>query len=269
MFFYYLILFFGLFILLVVIPLREREISIKTVFRRLRMKFRSRKKPESLLGAKNIYAITCTAGSSALIHISKVYYFSLLCLLLGKRKRLKHVQGELDIINQHYDAINKEMHNSIHRLKEESIESGQFYIQAIENIRNSTSAINAFSEMIFKLANNNTHSFVETQKKDFRQFNESMAYFFNLTIHVIKNQRFEKYKEIDEDFNNLLLEIEGLKKKQIKLIKKGVITTQVSLEQMGLISESTNLVVAIKQLTSNIKQFDELVYKLKEQQYVA
>jgi phosphate/sulfate permease len=193
--------------------------------------------------------------TSTIITVSKLYYLTILSLIEEKRGKLKKVKSDVKVLNQQIKESKNNIHKTIARLQDDSIESGHYYVQVVDYLRETAHCLTYIVQPVYEHVDNNHSPMVINQTTDLRQLNEDISSFFNLMLHSIKNQRFDNIDSITSKQVQLLETIDKLRKKQVKMIKKEEISTKNSLLFLSLLSESKNLLLFTVNLLKSMRDF--------------
>ena len=160
------------------------------------------------------------------------------------RKKLKELQKEIEKLNRDVKELKDNVYYTIRRLEENSIETGHYYVQTLDYLREVIHSITYLHSPIFKHIDNNHSLLPPEQMKALKKMNEDITSLFGSIIDAIRNENFRNLKKILEEQETILGEIKRLQKKHIKLIKKeGNIKTRPSILLFNILGESKNLVL--------------------------
>ncbi len=160
------------------------------------------------------------------------------------RKKLKELQREIEKLNRDVKELKDNVYYTIRRLEENSIETGHYYVQTLDYLREMVHSITYLHTPIFKHIDNNHSLLPPEQMKALKKMSEDITSLFGSIIDAIRNENFMNLKKILEEQEKILDEIKRLQKKHIKLIKKeGNIKTRPSILLFNILGESKNLVL--------------------------
>jgi Na+/phosphate symporter len=200
---------------------------------------------DATLNGENILASCRQSVSSIVISVSKQYYLTIDAFLNEDRKALKKVRKEIKTINSQTKGYKDNLYKTIRLLEEDSIDSGPYYVQVLDYLRETAHCLNFISEPMFEHVDNNHAPFNPDQQKDLMALNEEMSVYFNYVLDLLKKDKFQKIDEIIENQNNIQEYIGKLNKSQLKRIKRGEAGTKNSLLYLNTLTESKNLILNV------------------------
>jgi Na+/phosphate symporter len=200
---------------------------------------------------------------SSLIAVSELYNTIINGFIGEKRKKLKHVLKEVRKLNKEIKSFKKNVHETVRTLQiEESIETGDYYVQLLDYLRETAHCMNFIAQPVFEHVDNNHAPLNENQANDLKGFSKRFSVYVD---NVIKTISSGKYSEINK-LNNLMLEIlaelSKMRKAHLKRIKSDNTGTRVSLLYLDILSESKNLALYIINLAKTSRDFAEQSSKL-------
>ncbi len=192
-----------------------------------------------------------------IIKVSKLYYLSIANFVKENRKDLHQVRKETKELNQEIKKLKGSIHYTIRKLIEEDIESGHYYVQVLDYLRETTNCLSFVINPLFVHVDNNHPPLNKEQANELIQFNEKMSEFFNFALNILKNNKFDRLNELVEKRNNLVVETVNLKKKQIKTLKKLRKGSKVSMLYIEILTESKNMLLFATNVLQAQKEFLE------------
>lgn len=208
-----------------------------------RSKESDQKYAEDKTTSQNIITNCSDTVRKITINVSKLYYLAILNFTKENRKDLQQIRKEVKELNQETKMLKSNIHTIIRKLKEDEVESGHYYVQILDYLRETTNCLYYVVNPMFLHVDNNHPPLAKEQAEELLQFNEKMSDFFNFALNILKNNKFEKYPELIEKRNKLLLETTNLKKKQIKSLKKSRRGSKVILLYLEIMTESKNMLL--------------------------
>jgi hypothetical protein len=207
--------------------------------------------------SENIFDNCSETVKSIIISLSKLYYLSILNFTKEKRKELTEVKNDIKELNNVTKNLKKDIFRTIRKLEEDEIESGHYYVQVLDYIREATNSLQFIITPIFGHVDNNHPPLPKDQEKDLLQFSEKMSEFFNYSLNVLKNNKFENIPELIKIRNEIVNQTIILKKNQILYLKNQGKGTKVSLVFLEIMTESKNLVLFVTNVLQAQKEFIE------------
>ncbi len=172
------------------------------------------------------------------------------------RRKLKETQKELEKLNRDIKDLKDNVYFTIRRLEESSIETGHFYVQALDYLREMVHSLTYLHTPVFKHIDNNHPLLPPEQMNSLMKMSDDIKRLFTLIINAIRDDDFTNIKSILKEQEMILDEIKKLQKKHIKIIKKeGNIKTRPSLLLFNILGESKNLVLYLVNILKAQRDF--------------
>ncbi len=192
---------------------------------------------------------------STLISISKTYYLTLEGLFTENRNQLKKINKEINELNAKAKKYKKTFYKTIQQLQENSIETGHYYVQVLDYLREIAHCLTFISTPIYEHVNNNHKPLIATQIAELSKINEKITSFLNFSIHIVKEEKYSELDEIIENQRILLSTINDYRLNQIKRIKKAEVNTRNSMLYLSILSETKNMLLYIVNLLKSQRDF--------------
>jgi len=156
-------------------------------------------------------------------------------------KKLRKVQTSVDEYNVKAKKLKDKLHKTISKLEEDSIESGHYYVQVLDYLREIAHSLRFISDPAFKHVDNQHKSLIPDQLNELQLLSENISALFNMISKVFENQSFTELDEIVSWQQKLLEQVEQMKKNQIKRIKNNEVGTRNSMLYLNILEEIKNL----------------------------
>ena len=193
---------------------------------------------------------------NAVLTINKVYSVSLESFLREDRSHLKEAIDAKDVFNKKTKKMKNKLSDIIATLQQsDSLEIGHFYVQLVDYMREVYHSLNYLVEPMYEHLQNNHRPFVAAQVKELYTFIAETNDFVNLTLHVVKEERFEEIEQIIRQRDELIVKLSALEKNQIKRIKGKEVNTRNSVLFFNIITESKNLLMNYVNLIKSQRDF--------------
>jgi phosphate/sulfate permease len=193
-----------------------------------------------------------------LTSVSQSYNKSITGFVNFKRKSLLNTLEDIEKINKRTKYLKNSLPKIIARLHEEDIESGHYYVQVVDYLRETVNSITYIAKPIFTYIDNNHKPLLPEQKIEITELKNNINNFFKTTILVLKEKGFLNIDEILKDQHKLLDSITKISKKQLKRIKNQESGTKNSTLYLNVMGETKNLLLFTINLI--IAQRDFLIY---------
>ncbi len=200
-------------------------------------------KEEKEWNGENIMAVCKSNITSTVISVSKLYYLVINSLVKEDRKGLKKVIKRISALNTEIKNLKKQLYSTLKKLEEDSIETGHYYVQTLDYLREIAHCLSFLSEPVYEHLDNNHPPLIPEQAKDIKQLNEEIAELNNLILNILKKDQYNELDTVTKRQTEILNNLNRIKKKQIKLIKSEAIGTRNSMLVLGLLAETKNLLL--------------------------
>ncbi|MBA7571918.1 hypothetical protein ES708_13688 [subsurface metagenome] len=159
------------------------------------------------------------------------------------RKLLKNNIKDIKELNQKVKSHKDNVFSTIKLLDEESSDTGPFYVQVVDYLREAAHCLTYLTEPVFNHIDNNHPPLRTVQRNYLNNLNEEISSFFNLVLNTVKKDKFEDLNEIIDKQQSILERLDKLQKKQVKMIKREEAGTKNSLLYFNIISETKSLLL--------------------------
>jgi len=216
------------------------------------------KSSDLLLNSENIYTTCNQIIISTLVASSALYKQVVNGLIAEKRKKIKKGLKEIKKLNKEVKSLKNNIHNIIKRLEEEeSVESGHYYVQIIDYLREIAHCMTFIAEPSFKHVDNNHTPLVKAQARDLSDFANKLQDYFEIIITILSSNNFSDIDKSTGHMYSLVDNLTKMRKKQIKQIKKESLNTRSSLLYLDILAETRNLLLYTNNLVKAARDFVE------------
>jgi len=170
-------------------------------------------------------------------------------------KKLRKTNKKIDEVNKSVKFLKDNLHRTIEKLEEDSVETGHYYVQVLDYLREIAHCLNFIVTPSYEHVDNNHKGLIDDQKYDLNSISIEIARFYTAILEIIKLQDYPKSEAIINDQQQILDTIEKLKKKQIKRIKGNEVGTRNSLLYLGMLEEIKNLLLYTINLFKSQRDF--------------
>ncbi len=171
------------------------------------------------------------------------------------RKALRKILKDVEKLNTNTKKLKDNMHKTIVKFREDRVESGHYYVQVLDYLREIVHSVSFIARPIFDHVENNHKAMVKIQKEELTGLYEGVRNLLQKTESIIEKQNFKKIDNILEEQQKMLDLIEVLRKNQIKRIKKDSAGTKISILYLNIIAESKNLILYSVNLLKSFRDF--------------
>jgi Na+/phosphate symporter len=184
---------------------------------------------------------------SSILQVSKLLFLTYDSFAKENHKELKTIKKQAKKLNQDVKNMKESIPTTLKIFQESEIESGHYYVQIIDHLKETTNALNHIISPAYKHLDNN-HSLDSEQNKELKEFNEMINEFFNFSISMLQNRNSDNMDEYLEKREILTDSINSIIKNRIKILKKTQKGSKVSMTYIEMLTESKNLVLHLVQL---------------------
>ncbi len=209
------------------------------------------------LRAENIMTKCSLEVRNMLKSVVNVFSETVEGLTNGDRKLLKKVCKEVDVLNADAKYLKNNVHNTLLKLQEEEGETGHYYVQVIDYLREMAHALSFISNPSYDHIDNNHKPLLKAQIDELNELKESGTDLFEAIIFTIDNKQFENIPNLIEKQQNILDSLKDGRKNQIKRIKNDEAGTRNSILYLGILNEIKNFLLQSINLVKAQRDFVE------------
>ena len=207
------------------------------------------------LNGLNILHKCNTSIMDVVVSVRKLYFSSVLNLIKEDYRKMKKVKKNVDDLNQRTKELKYNLYPTLRKLEEEFIETGPFYVQILDYLREIAHCLTYIADPIFDHLDNNHPPLIPEQVKDLHEINESVNSFYDHVEVLIREQDYKNLDGLLTGQQKILDLITKIKKKQIKYIKSESVGTKNTLMYLNLLSETKNLVLYTVNMVKSHRDF--------------
>lgn len=173
-----------------------------------------------------------------------------------KRKKLGKAIKDIQQFDKEVKSFKKNVHQTVQKLnEEESTETGDYYVQIIDYLRETAHCLNYLSQPIYDHLDNNHAPLDSEEKDDLKQFLKKFNAFTQRAIKMIESKDFSSIDKLNANMQELLLLLNEMRKDHLKNVKDKAMSTRLSMLYIDTLFESKNLVLYINNLTKTTRDF--------------
>lgn len=196
-----------------------------------------------------------------IISSNQIYSVGIESFLKEKRSRLKEVMEMNKTFNKKTRKAKEKVFSFIQKLQQESMDSGHCYVQIIDYQREIMHSLNFLIEPLLAHVENQHKPFNSTQVKELNDLSALIDEYFNLALHMVKEDKLDKFDELYERKDTLLERLVQIEKAQIKRIKNKDVNTKNSVLFFNVITETKNLILNSINLMKSHRDFIQISNK--------
>ncbi len=164
-------------------------------------------------------------------------------LINFKRKTLSKVLNENEELQKDIKFLKNSLPEIIVRLKEKEIESGHYYVQVLDYLKETVNSITHISGPIYNYLDNNHKPLQSDQKHELNELKNNIGSFFKSTIKILEEEGFMNIDKIVKEQQEILESITKINKRQLKRIKNQESGTKNSSLYLSMLSETKSLLL--------------------------
>ena len=209
------------------------------------------------LHADNIMSKCSLEVRNMLKAVVEVFNDTVVGLTHEDRKLLKNVSKKVDELNVDAKYLKSNVHNTLLKLKEEEGETGHYYVQVIDYLREMAHALTFISYPAYDHIDNNHKPLVASQVEELDELKEKVTDLFESLIETIEKNEFGNIPTLIEKQQDILDILKSCRKKQIKRIKANETGTRNSVLYLGILNEIKNFLLQSINLVKAQRDFVE------------
>ncbi len=172
------------------------------------------------------------------------------------RKKLKQSKANIKEINKEAKELKKSMHQTISRLNIENEESGLYYVQVLDYLREMAHSLSYIVQPAYEHIENNHKPLSKAQKEDLLKLNNKLCELIDQVIEEIKIGNYLNVDSIIEGQTKIMKFIKHIKKSHIKRIKEGKASTKASMLFFSIAHENNNILLHMINLLKAQRDFN-------------
>lgn len=221
------------------------------------------KKAEALLDAmpdelstENILERCSMTIQQVLGQSLSIFKDALMGLMDEDRRLLKNAKSSSDDLNVSTKRLKNHVGSTLSHLREDSIESGHFYVQAIDYLREINHCISYITVPSYEHVENNHKPLIPVQIEELSRLNGEVSLLFGEVTHMLTKKNYEDFDLLVARQQNIHRIVEEARKKQVKRIKNSETGTRNSILYLNILGEVKNLTLFILNLLKSSRDFE-------------
>ena len=190
-----------------------------------------------------------------------IFKETMMGLMDEDRKKLKSAKIGSDSLNISTKRLKHHISPTLANLKDDSVESGHYYVQAIDYLREINHCISFIVVPSFEHVENNHKPLIPIQIDELARLNGEVSILYSDVMRMLKVKNYEDFDIIAERQQNIQRIIEETRKKQIKRIKGSETGTRNSILYLNILSEVKNLSLYVVNLLKASRDFEVTAHK--------
>ncbi|HPE17400.1 MAG TPA: inorganic phosphate transporter [Tenuifilaceae bacterium] len=198
---------------------------------------------EEVLLDENIVKQCIKNVNETLSEVINIYNKSVTGLTLEDRKLLKQVDKEVHQLNVDAKDLKYNVYNVLKRLQADSVETGHYYVQVIDYLREIAHSLTFITGPSFQHIDNNHKGLLKAQNQELIEISAKISELFAEIMDMIKQNDYTNVPEAIEKQQVILNLLNDSRKKQIKRIKQNEVGTRNSVLFLAILNEGKNIML--------------------------
>jgi Na+/phosphate symporter len=198
---------------------------------------------EDLVRDENIIKQCIKEVNKSLFDILTTFNKTINGLSTEDRKLLKQVDKEVERLNVDSKKLKYNVYNVVKKLQEDSIETGHYYVQVIDYLREIAHSLTFITGPSLEHIDNNHKGFTKAQNQELMEISEKNSQLFGVIIEMIRDNDYTDVTEAIKMQQKILNMLNEARKKQIKRIRMNEVGTRNSVLYLGIINEGKNIML--------------------------
>lgn len=212
------------------------------------------------LSTENIIVRCSLTIQQVLVQSLAIFNESIMGLVDEDRKTLRHAKNESDALNIHTKRLKNQISKTLSHLREDSIESGHYYVQAIDYLREINHCISYINTPSYEHVENNHRPLVPVQIEEISRLNGEISLLFEETLNMLRKKNYEDFDMLISRHQNVMRVVEETRKKQVKRIKNNETGTRNSILYLNILAEIKNLSLFVVNLLKSSRDLEQAAH---------
>lgn len=190
-----------------------------------------------------------------IISSNKIFSFALESFL---KEDVGHMREAMEMNNQLNIKTKKQKNKiiqTISKMKRVDVDAGYFFIQVIDYQREIAHSLHFLVDPLREHLENQHKPFTESQAHEMKQMVTEIDEFFNLSIHIVKEGKFEAIDDLVSLRLRIIETLYEIEKDQVKRIKNKEVNTRNSLLFFKALTETKNMLLHTVNLIKSYRDF--------------
>lgn len=198
----------------------------------------------------------CTSEVNKTLHeVITVFGLTIEGLTKENRKLLKQANNDVDELNLEAKKLKYNVYNVLKKLEADSIETGHYYIQVIDYLREIAHSLTFITVPSLQHIDNHHKGLSKAQANELKNLSELIAGLFDAIQKMIKENDFTDIPTAIKNQQAILDMLNAVRKKQVKRIKQGNSGTRISILYLGILNEIKNILLQTVNLLKAQRDF--------------
>ena len=193
--------------------------------------------------------------TGVLVALDEIFKNSLDGLATEDLKKLTATYKDFTKVDKRTKKLKNKVSKTIDRLNESSIETGHFYVQVLDYLRQITHNSYHITRPILMHVDNNHKPLLPVQNEELQALYNNNKALFSEIITMIKSRDFSQLPQLITKQEEALKFVKVARKNQIKRIKNNEVGTRNSMLYLNLLSEAKNMIIFAIDLVKSFRDF--------------
>jgi hypothetical protein len=244
-----------LLIIAILLVIRSRSVHRKRAL--ANKKIKEQEENNKAIQEENIFETCVINVTNTINDVTDIYNRTLEALKIEDRKALKKANKKSKALNKGTKLLKNNIHSIITQLRDDSIETGHYYVQVLDYLREISNAILFISKPAFEHIDNNHAGLIESQWEDLKNLQQELNSLLDRILQIVKTNNFAAIQELSEKQQELLSLINKLRKRQLKRVKNLEVGTKNSILYLNLLAETKNIILFTNTVLKSQRDFVE------------
>jgi len=204
---------------------------------------------------ENIFERCSISVSKILLDSQNIYKRTIVGLSSENRHQLKAAVKDVEKLDRNAKRMKDDISTTILMLQDDSIETGHFYVQVLDYLREIAHALSFVTKPSFDYVDNQHTGLLESQIENLYKLTEDVHALISDVLQIIKENNFETVDNLLEKQHEILLLIKEYRKLQIKRIKRQEVGTRNSMLFLNILTETKTIMLNVINLVKSQRDF--------------
>jgi hypothetical protein len=181
--------------------------------------------------------------SIVLAKVSEMYTMVLEGLENEDIKILRNVNREVETLNSNTKDLKHNISHTIKHLEKSAVETGQYYVQVIDYLREIVHSITFISKPVYTHVDNNHKPLLPVQMEELKDIVRMFREFVGSINEMIRKQNYQAMPDLIAHQQKIIKYLDTSRKKQVKRIKDNEVGTRNSILFLNILSETRGLML--------------------------
>lgn len=206
-------------------------------------------------GEKDVIDKCISNIEEGVLTIKDIYSQTIIGLNTEDRKLLKSLNVRMDAFTDDAKLIKQQVYNTLKEFSEEAINTGHYYVQVIDYLREIAHSLSYITRPSFEHINNQHKGFNLVQIEELEKINTIISEYFEMNLEAISSNDFANLPKVIEKQQEVLYLLNEARKNEVRRIKKEDESTRNAILYLALLNETKNLVLQTLNLLKAQRDF--------------